>query len=162
MFLGGCTYTRSCSSCDWFRYRSDLGSCTVRNRLVRPWGVLMATLGGGCGVIVVAFPHVTFRTLGAGCESWCEGAIVCTGVSDRGEASKCLTCASSRRERCTFAGDIILGTDVLGPTESGTGLLACQFVQASRKSLIACNCALQRAVGTPANAPVSDCKPCSI
>ena len=27
-------------------------------------GVLMATLGGGCGVIVVKFPHVTLRTLG--------------------------------------------------------------------------------------------------
>ena len=33
-------------------------------------GVLMATFGGGCGVIVVEFPHVTLRTLGAGCESW--------------------------------------------------------------------------------------------
>ena len=122
----------------------------------------MATLGDGCGVNVVASPHVTFRTLGAGCESWCEGSIACTGVSDRGEASKCLACASSRRERRTFAGDIVWGTDALGPTESCTGLLACHIVQASHKLLIACNCASQRAVGTLAKAPVSDCKPCSI
>ena len=125
-------------------------------------GVLMATLGDGCGVMIVASPHVTFCTLGAGCESWCEGAIACTGVSDRGEASKCLPCASRRRERRTFAGDIVLGTDVAGPTGSCTGLLACYCEQASRKSLIAFNCASQQSVGTSANAPVSKCRPCSI
>ena len=37
--------------------RLVIGSCSRG-------GVLMATLGGGCGVIVVEFPHVTLRTLG--------------------------------------------------------------------------------------------------
>ena len=43
--------------------RRDIGSCGSG-------GVLMATLGVGCGVIVLEFSHVTFCTLGAGCESW--------------------------------------------------------------------------------------------
>ena len=100
-------------------------------------GVLMATLGVGCGVlgILVEFPHVTFRTLGAGCESWLEGAIFCTGVSGCGEASNGCTCACNRRERCTFAGDMVLGADAAGPTGSCTGLFACHCEQASRKSL---------------------------
>ena len=116
----------------------------------------MATLGVGCGVIVVEFPHVTFRTLGAGCESWREGAIFCTGVSGRGEASNGCTCACNRRERCTFAGDMVLGADATGPTESCTGLFACYREQASRKLLIAFNWASQHAVGTSTNAPVSN------
>ena len=135
--------------------RLDIGSCGSER-------VLMATLGVGCGVIVLKSPHVTFCTLGDGCESWCDGAIGRTGVAGRGEASNGCTCPCNCRECRTFAGDIVLGAGTAGPTRSCTGLFACHREQMSRKLLITFNCASQRAVGTSTNAPVSNCRPCSM
>ena len=79
--------------------RLDIGSCGSER-------VLMATLGVGCGVIVLKSPHVTFCTLGDGCKSWCDGAIGRTGVAGRGEASSGCTCPCNCRECRTFAGDM--------------------------------------------------------